>query len=77
MHEEHFMDMLKTAINSGRNQMKGEILDQVYKLVEEYCNKKDDDAMRIVYKVHNLIRGMPTTIQDKQQQAQEKQEIVQ
>jgi hypothetical protein len=68
MHEEHFMDVLKTAINSGRNQMKTEILEQVFKLVEDYASKKDDDAMRIVYKVHNLIRGMPTRIQDKQQQ---------
>jgi len=62
MHEEHFMDLLKAAINSGRNQMKTEILEQVFKLVEEYNNKKDEDAMRIVYKVHNLIRGMPTRI---------------
>jgi hypothetical protein len=68
MHEEHFMDVLKTAINSGRNQMKTEILEQVFKLVEDYANKNDEDAMRIVYKVHNLIRGMPTRIQDKQQQ---------
>lgn len=65
MDKECFMDVLKTAINSGRNQMKTEILEQVFKLVEDYANKKDEDAMRIVYKVHNLIRGMPSRIEDK------------
>lgn len=65
MEKECFMDVLRTAINSGRSQMKSEALAKVWSLLEQAALKKDEPLLKTLYWVHGQIQALPSRIEDK------------
>ena len=65
MNVEQTNDLLKLAINSGRSQMRSEVLAKIWKLVEEACRRNDEEATTAFAAAYNAVRDMPTRIEDK------------
>lgn len=62
------MNNILAAINSGRSQMKSEILNRIFSLVEEAARKEDKQLVKTLYWVHQKVKEMPSRIQDKTQE---------
>jgi hypothetical protein len=64
-------DLIYMAINAGRMQMKTEIMESIFKLVEEYSQNQNEEMVKTLYWIHQLIKSMPVRTQDKEVQVQD------
>ena len=62
------MNNILAAINSGRSQMKMEVLSKIWSLLEEAARKEDEQLVRTLYRVHQKVHQMSTRVQDKTQE---------
>lgn len=60
-------DFINLTIDAGRSTMKYEILEHIFKIYEEYNREQNYDAARVIYRIHQLVKAMPSRVQDKKQ----------
>lgn len=65
MDKDCFLDTMKYAINSGRSQMKSEILTKIWDLVEQASLRKDEALLMTLYWVYGQLQTLPSRIEDK------------
>jgi len=54
-------------VNSGRSTMKMEVLNKIWRLLEDAAQQENEQLVKTLYWVHEKVQEMPIRIQDKPQ----------